>query len=304
MALAIDTQRLTKFYGSNRGVEDLDLDVYEGEVFGFLGPNGAGKSTTINLLMDQIRPTSGRAIVLGQDSHADHVPIHARVGFLPGELALYERLTGREMLTYLANLRGGMPADRLGALAERFAAELDRPIHSLSMGNKQKIGLVQAFMHDPDLLILDEPTVGLDPLVQREFQHLVREVVARGRTVFLSSHTLSEVERVADRVGIIREGRLVEVAEVSRLKALAVRRIELIFDVPPDPAVFRCIGGVREAVADDTLLQVHLEGPMAELLKVAADHGVQDVRTHEADLEEVFLTFYRAQGPPEGGGRR
>jgi ABC-2 type transport system ATP-binding protein len=304
MTSAIATERLTKFYGANRGVQDLELRVDEGEVFGFLGPNGAGKSTTINLLMDQIRPTNGRAAVLGLDSHADHVAIHARVGFLPGELALYERLTGREMLTYLANLRGGVPGSRIGALADRFAAELDRPVRGLSMGNKQKIGLIQAFMHDPDLLILDEPTIGLDPLVQREFQHLVREVVAAGRTVFLSSHTLSEVERVADRVGIIRDGRLVEVAEVARLKSLAVRRIELIFDVPPDPAVFRRIAGVRDVVADDRALQVHLEGPMAELLKIAADHEVQDVRTHEADLEEVFLTFYRDRGLREGGDGR
>jgi ABC-2 type transport system ATP-binding protein len=304
MPLAIDTDRLTKFYGTTRGVEELDLDVREGEVFGFLGPNGAGKSTTINLLMDQIRPTSGRATVLGLDSHTDHVAVHARVGFLPGELALYERLTGREILTYLANLRRGVPADRIGALADRFAAELDRPVRGLSMGNKQKLGLIQAFMHDPDLLILDEPTIGLDPLVQREFQHLVREVVAAGRTVFLSSHTLSEVERVADRVGIIRDGRLVEVAEVARLKSLAVRRIELIFDVPPDPTGFQHIAGAREVVVDDHALHVHLEGPMAELLKIAADHEVQDIRTHEADLEEVFLAFYRDRESREGGDGR
>src|SRR5215469_4164771 len=208
---AIATRGLSKDFGSGRGLFDLDLEVQRGEVFGFLGLNGAGKSTTMRLLLDLIRPSSGSALVLGLDTVTASVEIRRRVGFLPGDLAMYPKLTGRAMLDYLAQLHGGVDPRLRDALAERFHADLDRPIRQLSTGNRQKLGLIQAFMHEPELLILDEPIAGLDPLVQQSFHALLGEVSARGGTVFLSSHTLSEVERVTDRLAILREGRLVVV---------------------------------------------------------------------------------------------
>lgn len=297
--LAIDCMGLTKQYGSRRGVVDLDLEVRTGEVFGFLGPNGAGKSTTIHLLVGQIRPSCGSANVLGLDCWGDRDAVQRRVGFLPGELALYDRLTGAEMLDYLATLRGGVSARVVSDLVERFAVELDRPIRELSMGNRQKLGLVQAFMHEPELFILDEPTLGLDPLIQREFHQLLDEVRDRGRTVFLSSHTLSEVERVADRVAIIRDGALVEVAEVSRLKQLAVRRIDFEFSLPVGAAVFDGVDGVRHVEIDGREVRVEVEGSLAQVMKVAADHEVVNLHVREADLEEIFLTYYRGDRPGE-----
>lgn len=295
MGLAIETTGLTKRYGGQRGVTELDLGVRTGEVFGFLGPNGAGKSTTIHLLVGQIRPTSGSARVLGLDAWSRRDEVLRRIGFLPGELSLYERLTGAEVLDLLARLRGGVSAAVVDALVERFAVETRRPVRDLSMGNKQKLGLVQALMHEPELVVLDEPTLGLDPLVQREFQQLVRELRDEGRTVFLSSHTLSEVERVADRVAIIREGRLVEVGEVSRLIELAVRRLELRFEVPVDPADFEGLAGVRRVEVDDGGLRVEVEGPLTQVMKVAADQDLVDLHVREADLEDVFLRYYEGE---------
>jgi ABC-2 type transport system ATP-binding protein len=241
--------------------------------------------------------------VLGLDCWRDRDAVQRRVGFLPGELALYERLTGDEMLDYLATLRKGVSKHLLADLVERFAVELHRPIRELSMGNRQKLGLVQAFMHEPELVILDEPTLGLDPLVQREFHRLLAEVRDGGRPVFLSSHTLSEVERVADRVGIIRDGALVEVAEVSRLKQLAVRRIDFEFALPVGADVFAGVDGVRHVEIDGRDVRVEVEGSLAHLIKVAADHEVVDLHVREADLEEIFLTYYRGDRAVEGWER-
>ncbi len=220
---AIHTSGLTKYYGKKRGIEDLDLDVQEGEVFGFLGPNGAGKSTTIRTLLDEIRPTAGTATILGLATHRDAVAIRRHIGYIPGDLALYPNFTGRDTLEYFANMRGGVDWSYVGELAERLDSDLSRKVGDLSTGNRQKIGVIQAFMNRPDLLIMDEPTSGLDPLMQREFQGMVSEVTAEGRTVFLSSHTLSEVQRVADRVGIIRDGFLITVESVADLRSKAMR---------------------------------------------------------------------------------
>ncbi len=291
---AIETTRLTKDYGSGRGLFDLDLQIEHGEVFGFLGPNGAGKSTTMRLLMDLIRPTDGSARILGLDARREARAIHRRVGFLPGELALYPKLLGAEMLDYLAALRGGLDRRVRGALAERFEAELQRPIRELSTGNRQKLGLIQAFMHEPELLILDEPITGLDPLVQHSFHELLAEVAARGATVFLSSHSLSEVESVAHRVAILREGRLIVVDSVDNLRAAAVQRMEIVFDTPVDAREFRTLAGVREAKADGRRLTIAFEGSPDAVVKAASKHEVRAIRTHDDDLEQIFLRYYES----------
>jgi ABC-2 type transport system ATP-binding protein len=292
---AIVTNRLTKDYGSGHGLFDLDLKVERGEVFGFLGPNGAGKSTTMRLLLDLIRPTAGSVSILGLDAHADSREIRRRVGFLPGDLALYPKLTGAEMLDHLAELRGNADRGVRDSLSERFDAELDRPIHELSSGNRQKIGLIQAFMHDPELLILDEPIAGLDPLVQQSFHALLAEVSARGRTVFLSSHTLSEVERVTHRIAILRRGRLVVVDSFENLRQIAIQRLEIEFTASVPAEEFGGLPGVREAKADGNHLTVAFEGPADAIVKAAAVHDVRAIRTREDDLEEIFLRYYREE---------
>jgi ABC-2 type transport system ATP-binding protein len=293
MDTAIRTEGLTKHYGEVRALVDLDLEVRTGEIFGFLGPNGAGKTTTIRTLLDEIRPTAGRASILGMDSHADSVAIRRRVGYVPGDLALYPKLTGRELLTYFSNLRGGVDWSVVDGLAERLDADLSKHIRDLSSGNRQKVGLIQAFMNEPDLLVMDEPSSGLDPLIQREFQAMMREVAAEGRTVFLSSHTLSEVQRVAHRVGIIRRGELVAVEAVSGLRSKAMRRIEFEFAEPVAAEVFAAVDGVRDLVVDNHRVALAYDGKMDALLTtVAGRYEVVDISTREADLEEIFLTYY------------
>jgi ABC-2 type transport system ATP-binding protein len=294
MEASIKTAKLTKYYGKTRGIEDVDLEIRPGEVFGYLGPNGAGKSTTIRLLLDLIRATRGDAHVLGLDSRRDALLIRQRTGYLPGELSLYENLTGREFLEYLGGLRGLGGIGQGSAVAERLGLDLARPIGALSRGNKQKVGLAQAFMHSPEVLILDEPTSGLDPLVQREFHRLVAETAAGGATVLLSSHVLSEVEQITHRVGIIRSGRLVVVDDIEHLKQKAVSRIDIRFarnDVPAD--IFRQLPGVRQVDQHEEVVSVAVEGSVDELIKAAARFEVLAIKTHEPDLEEVFLTYYR-----------
>ncbi len=292
--IAIHTDGLTKHYGSVEALVDLDLDVFAGEVFGFLGPNGAGKTTMIRTILDEIRPTAGRAEILGMDSREMSVEIRRHIGYVPGDLAMYPNLTGRDTLTYFANLRGGVDWAYVDELAARLAADLDKKVGDLSSGNRQKVGLIQAFMNRPELLIMDEPSTGLDPLMQREFQAMVREVAAAGRTVFLSSHTLSEVQRVADRVGIIRHGRLAAVEAVADLRHKAMRRVELEFGVPVDGAAFAAVPGVRDVVADDHRVELSFDGKMETLLKsVAERYELVDITTREADLEEIFLAYYR-----------
>ena len=294
MAPVIRTENLTKYYGKVRGVEELSLEVEAGEVFGFLGPNGAGKSTTIRTLLDFIRPTSGRAEVFGIESTADPIAIHRRVGYLPGELAMYDKMTGRELLTYFGALRDIADLSEAHRVAEMLDLDLSRNIRSYSSGNRQKLGLAQAFLHRPELLILDEPTNGLDPLMQQTFYTLVEETKAAGRTVFLSSHVLPEVERIADRVAIIREGSLVTVASIAELKRRAVHRLEIRFGGAVDPTEFEQLGGVRSvtATADNTVLSLAIEGSVDAAVKAAARHEVVNLVSHEGDLEDAFLEFY------------
>jgi ABC-2 type transport system ATP-binding protein len=296
-AAAIATSGLSKDYGSGHGLFGLDLEVHPGEVFGFLGPNGAGKSTTMRLLLDLIKPTAGSARILGLDTVADSLAIRRRIGFLPGDLALYPKLTGQVVLDYLAELRGGVDPHVRDGLVERFDADLDRPVRELSTGNRQKLGLIQAFMHEPELLILDEPIAGLDPLVQQSFHALLAEVSARGRTVFLSSHTLSEVERVTDRLAILRQGRLVVVDSLENLRRVAVQRLEIAFSEPVGAEEFRSLPGVDEVTVDGDTVTVAFEGSADAVVKAAARHEVRAIRPRETDLEDIFLRFYRTDEP-------
>lgn len=298
---AIATRGLTKHYGDVRAVQGLDLEISRGEVFGFLGPNGSGKTTTMRTILDLIRPTSGRASVLGLDSHENAVEIRRHVGYVPGELALYPKLTGRQLLDYFANLRGGVDWNVVAELAERLQADLGKRIGEYSTGNRQKIGLIQAFMNRPDVLILDEPSIGLDPLVQQELHGILRDAAAEGRTVFLSSHTLSEVERVADRVGIIRKGRLVVVETIDALKAKAIRSVTMDFAGEIDPRIFDGVDGIREAEISGSRATLTFEGSMSEVLRVATSHEIVNLSSAEADLEEIFLTYYRNAEEAENG---
>jgi ABC-2 type transport system ATP-binding protein len=286
------TEGLTKFYGKQRGVIELDMEVQQGEVFGYLGPNGAGKTTTIRTLLDFIRPTHGRATVFGQDTRRHGREFRRRIGYLAGELALYNNLTGSEMVRHAGYLHGSLDWAFVQTLAERLNCSLDRPLRTLSHGNKQKIGLIQAFMHKPELLILDEPTTGLDPLIQQEFYRLIGEVKAEGRTVFLSSHNLTEVERVCDRVAIIREGKLIAVENVAALKTRALRRLEIHFAAPVTQDAFTSLPGVRDVKVENNVLYCTIVGSLSAVIKAAAPLDVVNVISHEPSLEEIFLAYY------------
>ncbi|MEX1345859.1 MAG: ABC transporter ATP-binding protein [Candidatus Limnocylindrales bacterium] len=296
-AAPIKTEGLTKHYGDVKALVELDLEVQRGEVFGFLGPNGAGKTTTIRSLLHFLFPTAGSASVLGLDVATHAVEVRSRVAYVPSEYSLYPKLTGAENLTYLANLRGGVDATYVNELAERLEVDLTRKVGDLSTGNKQKVGLIQGFMGKSELVILDEPSTGLDPLMQQELQALIREVREDGRTVFLSSHSLAEVERVADRVGILRHGHLVVVEPLDTLKRKAIRRIDLEFDEPVESSVFEGIEGVHAAETRGNTVVVSFEGSVNALLRAALDHNVVNVNSREADLEQIFLTYYMNGAP-------
>ncbi|MFP5333579.1 MAG: ABC transporter ATP-binding protein [Acidimicrobiia bacterium] len=292
MGEAITTRGLTKRYGNTLALDGLDLDVHRGEVFGFLGPNGAGKTTTIRLLLDVLRPTSGSAEVLGLDPLTDGVELRKRIGYLPGDFVVDGRQSPREFLTYLGNLRGGVGPDAFEPLAERLELNLDNRIGSLSKGNRQKVGLVQAFMHQPELLILDEPTSGLDPIVAREFLTMVGEARDAGQTVFMSSHVLSEVQQSADRAGIIRKGRLITIDEVDQLRARALRHVRVVFDGMVTEADFAATPNLTEIAVDGTTLRARLVGEADGFIKSLARHRVIDIVSEEPQLEELFFHYY------------
>ena len=300
MASVIETEKLTKSYGSHRGIVEVDLAVQKGEVFGFLGPNGAGKTTTIRTLLDLIRPTSGSARVFGIESSADPVAIHRRIGYLPGEFALYDRLTGGQHLEYFANLRGGVDPAYQASLVERFDLDPSRKFKEYSKGNKQKVALVIALQHRPELLMLDEPTAGLDLLVQQTFFGVLREAVADGATVFLSSHILSEVEKTADRVGIIREGLLVKVGTVDDLRDLAHHQVELRFAGEVPVAAFEALPGVSEVIVEDHVLRLRVAGAITPVVQAAAKYELLDFVSREPSLEETFLAQYGREAAEVG----
>ncbi len=298
MGPVIETVGLTKRYGARRGIDDVTFTVAEGEVFGFLGPNGAGKTTTIRLLLGAIAPTAGRATVFGIDCWRSAPEAHAKIAFLGSDPGFLGELTGREQLEYLAGLRR-LPADAWRPLAERFELDASVRIRKLSRGNRQKIGVVAAFMGREPLVILDEPTSGLDPLMQREFLELVTEAKAEGRTVFLSSHYLPEVERSCDRVGIVREGRLAEVSTVSGLVDLHLRSVRLVLETAPPPEAF-ALPNVETVSADNAEVHLLVRGDLNPLLGRLAALRVRDLTIEAPDIEDVFMRFYAAPAPAAG----
>lgn len=293
MSLIIQTNQLTKSYGRSRGIIDVTFDIQQGEVFGFLGPNGAGKTTTMRTLMGLLHANSGSATIGGLDCWAQSTEIKKLVGYLPGEFAFDPGLRGAQIIEYLGHLRGGVDQPYLRSLVERLGLDPSKRFREYSHGNKQKVGLVQAFMHQPRLLILDEPTSGLDPLNQQEFYQMVAEVRAEGRTVFLSSHILPEVEHTCDRVAIIREGRLIKVDHVSSLKEIHQYDVEITFAGLAEASWFKVAGvaDVAEA-ADEHTLQLSVQGDLREIIHIASQHNATNMTTHEPTLEEVFLRFY------------
>ena len=303
MSAVIQTEKLTKYYGSHRGIIEVDLEIAEGEAFGFLGPNGAGKTTMIRTLLDHIRPTSGRATVFGIETTADPVAIHRRLGYLPGEFVLYDKLTGGQTIEYFANLRGNVDPHYQADLIARLDIDPSRRFKEYSKGNKQKIGLVIALQHRPDLLMLDEPTSGLDPLVQQEFYAVIREAKADGRTVFLSSHILSEVEKTCDRVAIIRDGRLVRVDRVEALRDMAHHQVELRFIGPVPTAEFEGLPGVSDVTAEDHVLRMRVSGGITPVIRAAARYELADFVSREPTLEETFLAEYGPEAPSVGAVR-
>jgi len=297
----IETRAVQKRYGSTVALAGLELAVERGEVFGFIGPNGAGKSTTIRVLMGLLQPDGGEVRLFGAEPAAAGARLRARIGYLPGELRLLGQLAARDHLRYYAALRGGRGLERIGELAERFALDLSKPLRNLSRGNKQKVGLIQAFMHDPELLILDEPTSGLDPLLQREFLALVREHAERGASVFMSSHVLREVESVADRVAVIREGRCIDVDSVAGLRRRAGQRVTLSFAAEVDPQPFAALAELRDQRWQGSTLYASLHGSPDALLKLAARHPLAAWSARDRDLEEMFLDVYRFGADGLGG---
>jgi beta-exotoxin I transport system ATP-binding protein len=289
----IRADRLTKRYGGTTGVLDLTFELHAGEVLGFLGPNGAGKTTTIRLLLDLIRPTAGRIEVFGLDPRSNSREIRRRIGYLPGDLRLYERLTAGDHLRYASGLRGLKGTGDGEAIAHRLELELDRPVRSLSKGNRQKVGVLLALFHRPELVVLDEPTSGLDPLVQQVVYALLRERVADGGTVFFSSHVLAEVQEVAVRVAAVRVGRLELLDTIEALRTRAFTRVEVAFRAPPPPHALDDVPGVRELERRGATLVLALTGPADPLVKALARHEVLTLESREPDLEDVFLDLFR-----------
>ncbi|HEY7125790.1 MAG TPA: ABC transporter ATP-binding protein [Ktedonobacterales bacterium] len=298
MSAIIEVEALTKSYGSKRGITNVSFQVEEGEVFGFLGPNGAGKTTTIRTLMALLRADAGTARIAGLDCWQQSVEIKKLIGYLPGELALDPNLTGGQILEYFGHLRGGIDQAYLKQLIARLDFDPTRKFRQYSSGNKRKIGIIQAFMHRPRLLILDEPTNGLDPLNQQEFDRMVNEVRDDGRTVFLSSHILTEVEQTCNRVGIIREGQLVRVGGVAELKDIKHYEVTISFVEAAPAEAFKALDGIAlvEALADGHTLRLQVSGGLDTVIKAAAQYSVVTLTSHEPSLEDIFLRYYEHDG--------
>jgi ABC-2 type transport system ATP-binding protein len=293
--VAIDCKGLTKRYRGSKvdALHSLTIQVKAGEIYGFLGPNGAGKSTTIRTLMNFIQPTGGSATVLGRDIVRDSVAIKRGVGYLSGDLAIYPKMTGAQFLEYMDELQPAVSQKYRQELAKRFRVELHKPLGELSRGNRQKVGIVQAFMHQPDVLILDEPTSGLDPLMQEEFYELLVETKQRGAAVFSSSHILGEVQKMCDRVGIIREGKLITERSIADLAREAAQTFDIVFKGKPPIGKLKQIKGIRETSVHGNSVTLHFHGDLKPLFVELAQHDVLKLDTQNLDLEEIFLKFYK-----------
>jgi ABC-2 type transport system ATP-binding protein len=294
-AAAIEFRGLVKEYGTVRALDGVDMVVEQGRIFGFLGPNGAGKTTAIRCLVDLIRPSAGEARLLGFDSRRQTLEVRRRTGYLPGDLRLYEHITGRQTLEYFASLRGAPPEQRyLAEIVERLDLDPSREVASYSKGNKQKLGLILALMHRPEVLLLDEPTSGLDPLVQEEVEKILREHAAEGRTVFFSSHVLSEVERLCDRVAFIRDGKIVAVEDLADLKGRSLHIVEVTFAEAVAPELFN-LPGVKIVRRDGNIYHLEVKNNIDQVVKAIARYRLLDLRTEQPSIEEVFLAYYQSQ---------
>jgi ABC-2 type transport system ATP-binding protein len=290
--VVVSAEALTKKYGRTLALDRLTLEVRSGEILGFLGPNGAGKTTTLRLLMGYLRPTAGCARIHGLEAWRDRSAVHARVGYLPGDVRLWPKMTARMIAGHIARLRGLGDATGIADLAKRLDLDLDRQVGELSKGNRQKVGVLLALLGDPELLLLDEPTSGLDPLVQQEFHRVLRERAETGTAIMLSSHVLSEVERVADRVAIIKSGRLLMLESLSALREKARHAVEVKFAAPPPPGAFDHVPGIRDVRLEGPLLRCTMQGIVDPLVKALGRYHVVDLNSREADLEETFLELY------------
>ncbi len=292
MSPVIKLDKLTKLYGTSLGVKDISLEVAAGSVFGFLGPNGAGKTTTISMLVDLIRPTSGAITIFGLDAQQQSLEIRRRIGYLSGDMALDGGLTGRQQLEFFGNLHSGVPKARMQELAKRLNCNLNKKIKTLSRGNKQKIGLISALMHNPELLILDEPTSGLDPLIQVEFNRIINERKADGKTTFISSHVLSEVQEICDQAAFIKEGKLIAVRNMLDIAEALPKRVTITGGSAGLVASLRKLAGVKVHAANKERMEITFDGDINVLLKLLVKHTVADVQIQDADLETVFLQYY------------
>lgn len=287
----LGVQSLTKWYGSVCGVKNISFDIEQGEIFGYLGPNGSGKTTTIRIFLDFIRASAGRALLFGFDSHIHASIIKSRIGYVPGEYGIYEEMRGFEYLRFFGALRGYRKPPLRDRLIEIFDLDISKRIKSYSHGTKQKLAIVQAFMHDPELLILDEPTMGLDPLMQQRFYELLLDMKNRGKTIFLSSHILSEVEKVCDRVGILREGKLIAVHEMRDLKNIRLKTIEINFQQVVDKSIFK-LNGVRKIEQNANTVRLWVDANINGILRTISEHPVENLSFHDASLEDIFMEYY------------
>lgn len=290
-SVALSLHNLTKRYGATRGIHDINLDVYKGEIFGFLGPNGAGKTTTINTILDILRPNTGTISILGYD-HRNVKKTHRLIGYLAGDMETDPTLTGKQYLNYVAHLHGNVDPKRVSQLIERLKVETSVKIKHLSRGNRQKIGLVAALMHDPEILILDEPTSGLDPLIQVEFNRIIQEHKQAGKTAFISSHVLSEVQNICDRVGFIRDGQLISVSRLDELLHKASQTVTVTFSDTPPKQKLTTLKGVVGLTTTATTCHFQFSGDVNQLLAILAQHKIASLNIAEADLEELFMSYY------------
>ena len=290
-SIPIQTSGLTKYYGSSLGVLDLNLTLKQGEIFGFLGPNGSGKTTTIRIFLDFIRASSGNVRVFGRDSHICSSQIKSRIGYLPSEYGMYEEMTGVEYLQFLGSLRGYEKPPLRGRLLELFSLDISKRIKSYSHGMKQKLAVIQAFMHDPELLILDEPTTGLDPLLQQRFYELIVEMKNRGKTIFFSSHILSEVEKVCDRVGMLKGGKLVAIHKMSDIKKIRLKTIEISFKQEVNKSIFK-VNGVRKIEKNANTIRLWIDSNINGILRIISEHPVENMSFRDASLEDIFMEYY------------